>query len=174
MPKVIDEEEDNNNDLIAMNSPSSSQPQNRSKTKIEVDDDLAVAEQRAAFEEKMALKESQGQELDKMSKVLGDELKQLQSEVRVKRESEEQMKQVLKEYEKTISELIAEKEREKATYEEDKLKLCAERDQATEDLKVRKLIAFVDSIERMQSTIVRTAGSAKIIFESRRQETSKW
>lgn len=141
MPKaVIDEEEDNNNDLIAMNSPSSSSqnPQNRSKTsKIEVDqDDLAIAEQRAAFEEKMALKESQGQELDKMSRVLGDELKQLQSEVRVKRESEEQMKQVLKEYEKTISELIAEKEREKATYEEDKLKLCAERDQATEDLKV--------------------------------------
>ena len=178
MPKVIDEEEDNNNDLIAMNSPSSSsqnQSQNRSKTKINDDqDDLAIAEQRAAFEEKMALKESQGQELDKMSKVLGDELKQLQSEVRVKRESEEQMKQVLKEYEKTISELIAEKEREKATYEEDKLKLCAERDQATEDLKVRKLIAFVDSIERMQSTIVRTAGSAKIIFESRRQETSKW
>jgi len=141
MPKaVIDEEEDNNNDLIAMNSPSSSSqnPQNRSNTsKIEVDqDDLAIAEQRAAFEEKMALKESQGQELDKMSRVLGDELKQLQSEVRVKRESEEQMKQVLKEYEKTISELIAEKEREKATYEEDKLKLCAERDQATEDLKV--------------------------------------
>ena len=141
MPKaVIDEEEDNNNDLIAMNSPSSSSqnPQNRSKTsKIEEDqDDLAIAEQRAAFEEKMALKESQGQELDKMSRVLGDELKQLQSEVRVKRESEEQMKQVLKEYEKTISELIAEKEREKATYEEDKLKLCSERDQATEDLKV--------------------------------------
>ena len=141
MPKaVINEEEDNNNDLIAMNSPSSSSqnPQNRSNTsKIEVDqDDLAIAEQRAAFEEKMALKESQGQELDKMSRVLGDELKQLQSEVRVKRESEEQMKQVLKEYEKTISELIAEKEREKATYEEDKLKLCAERDQATEDLKV--------------------------------------
>ena len=108
MPKaVIDEEEDNNNDLIAMNSPSSSsqnQSQNRSKTKINDDqDDLAIAEQRAAFEEKMALKESQGQELDKMSKVLGDELKQLQSEVRVKRESEEQMKQVLKEYEKTIS-----------------------------------------------------------------------
>jgi len=151
MPKVIDEEEDNNNDLIAMNSPSSSQPQNRSKTKIEVDDDLAIAEQRAAFEEKMALKESQGQELDKMSKVLGDELKQLQSEVRVKRESEEQMKQVLKEYEKTISELIAEKEREKATYEEDKLKLCAERDQATEDLKNTEA-AFADVHRKYERT----------------------
>ena len=142
MPKaVIDEEEDNNNDLIAMNSPSSSSqnPQNRSNTsKIEVDqDDLAIAEQRAAFEEKMALKESQGQELDKMSRVLGDELKQLQSEVRVKRESEEQMKQVLKEYEKTISELIAEKEREKVTYEDDRLRLMSERDQANDDLKVR-------------------------------------
>jgi len=155
MPKVIDEEEDNNNDLIAMNSPSSSsqnQSQNRSKTKINDDqDDLAIAEQRAAFEEKMALKESQGQELDKMSKVLGDELKQLQSEVRVKRESEEQMKQVLKEYEKTISELIAEKEREKATYEEDKLKLCAERDQATEDLKNTEA-AFADVHRKYERT----------------------
>jgi len=101
MPQIKDEEEDNNNDLIAMNSPSSrSQPQNRTKTKIEVEDDLAIAEQRAAFEEKMAKKESQGQELDKMSKNLSDELRLLQSEVRIKRESEEQMKQVLKEYEK--------------------------------------------------------------------------
>ena len=84
----------------------------------------------------MAKKESQMKELDRVSKSLSDELKALQTEVRVKRESEEQMKQVLKEYEKTISELIAEKEREKVTYEEDRLRLMAERDQATDDLKV--------------------------------------
>ena len=68
---------------------------------------------------------------------VSDELKALQMEVRVKRVSEEQMKQVLKEYEKTISELIAEKKREKVTYEEDKFRLMAERDQATDEVKVR-------------------------------------
>ena len=97
----------------------------------------AINEQRLAFQENMAKKDSQMKELDRVSKSLSDELKALQTEVRVKRESEEQMKQVLKEYEKTISELIAEKEREKVTYEEDRLRLMAERDQATDDLKVR-------------------------------------
>ena len=97
----------------------------------------AVTEQRIAFEENMAKKESQMKELDRVSRSLSDELKALQTEVRVKRESEEQMKQVLKEYEKTISELIAEKEREKVTYEDDRLRLMSERDQANDDLKVR-------------------------------------
>ena len=96
-----------------------------------------MTEQRIAFEENMAKKESQMKELDRVSRSLSDELKALQTEVRVKRESEEQMKQVLKEYEKTISELIAEKEREKVTYEDDRLRLMSERDQANDDLKVR-------------------------------------
>ena len=100
----------------------------------------AVTEQRIAFEENMAKKESQMKELDRVSRSLSDELKALQTEVRVKRESEEQMKQVLKEYEKTISELIAEKEREKVTYEDDRLRLMSERDQANDDLKVRFFI----------------------------------
>ena len=84
----------------------------------------------------MAKKESQMLELDRVSKSLSEELKSLRMEVKVKRDSEEQMKQVLKEYEKTISELIAEKEREKASYEEERLRLMAERDQSGEDLKV--------------------------------------
>merc|ERR1711983_401594 len=131
--------------------PATHQP-TRSKPTFEQDaEEEAVNEQRIAFEENMAKKESQMKELDRVSRSLSDELKALQSEVRVKRESEEQMKQVLKEYEKTISELIAEKEREKATYEEDKLKLCAERDQATEDLKNTEA-AFADVHRKYERT----------------------
>merc|ERR1739844_759401 len=68
-----------------------------------------------------------------------------------KRESEEQMKQVLKEYEKTISELIAEKEREKVTYEDDRLRLMSERDQANDDLKNVEA-AFADVHRKYERT----------------------
>ena len=95
-------------------------------------------EQRVAFEENMSKKENQMKELDRVSKSLSEELKNLHLEVKVKRDSEDQMKQVLKEYEKTISELVAEKEREKLTSEEERLRLIAERDQAVEDLRVSK------------------------------------
>ena len=99
-------------------------------------EDEAVNEQRMAFEENMSKKENQMKELDRVSKSLSEELKNLHLEVKVKRDSEDQMKQVLKEYEKTISELVAEKEREKLTSEEERLRLIAERDQAVEDLRV--------------------------------------
>ena len=101
-------------------------------------------EQRLAFEENMSKKESQMKELDRVSKSLSEELKHLQLEVKVKRDSEEQMKQVLKEYEKTISELVADKEREKLTYEEEQLRLKAERDQAVEDLRVSYFYNFFE------------------------------
>jgi len=155
------EEESNNNDLIAMNSPSrrasrpaTHQPTQRNKLNFDEDDmedHEAVNQQRLAFQENMAKKETQMKELDRVSKSLSDELKALQTEVRVKRESEEQMKQVLKEYEKTISELIAEKEREKVTYEEDRLRLMAERDQATDDLKNVEA-AFADVHRKYERT----------------------
>jgi chromosome segregation ATPase len=168
MPKTIideqeeeegeDNEESNNNDLIAMNSPSrrASRPAThqptRSKPTFEQDaEEEAVNEQRIAFEENMAKKESQMKELDRVSRSLSDERKALQSEVRVKRESEEQMKQVPKEYEKTISELIAEKEREKVTFEEDRLRLMAERDQSTDDLKNVEA-AFADVHRKYERT----------------------
>ena len=99
-------------------------------------------EQRVAFEENMSKKENQMKELDRVSKSLSEELKNLHLEVKVKRDSEDQMKQVLKEYEKTISELVAEKEREKLTSEEERLRLIAERDQAVEDLRVSKRVVF--------------------------------
>ena len=88
----------------------------------------------------MSKKESQMKELDRVSKSLSDELKNLQLEIKIKRDSEDQMKQVLKEYEKTISELVADKEREKLSYDEERLRLTAERDQAVEDLRVRSTI----------------------------------
>ena len=57
------------------------------------------------------------------------ELDALKREVRLRQGSEEQMKQVLAEYEKTISELIAEKEKEQQKFNDEKVRLVAERDQ---------------------------------------------
>lgn len=61
-----------------------------------------------------------------------NEVEALRREVRLRQGSEEQMKQVLAEYEKTISELIAGKEREQQRFEEEKARLVTERDQVTE------------------------------------------
>ncbi len=47
------------------------------------------------------------------------------------------MRQIVGEYEKTISQLIAEKEREKASQEASLQATIRERDQAVDDLKVR-------------------------------------
>ena len=58
-----------------------------------------------------------------------NEVDALRREVRLRQGSEEQMKQVLAEYEKTISELIAGKEREQQRFEEEKARLVTERDQ---------------------------------------------
>ena len=79
-------------------------------------------------------KDGQLTEMDKVVKSLEEEMKRLRMEVNARRESEEQMKQVLKEYEKTISELIAEKEKEREKFEFEKSKLEEERDQAAQDL----------------------------------------
>ena len=62
------------------------------------------------------------------------ELDKLKREMRVKNDSEEQMRQVLKEYEKTISDLIAEKENEKKRMELDIESAINEKNQAIEDL----------------------------------------
>lgn len=62
-----------------------------------------------------------------------DELDDLKREVRLRQGSEEQMKQVLAEYEKTISELIAEKEKDQQKFNEEKARIIAERDQVRQD-----------------------------------------
>lgn len=143
-----DETLNNNNDLIAMNSPS---PPKQAPRPERIEEDEAVNEQRLAFEENMSKKESQMKELDRVSKSLSDELKNLQLEIKIKRDSEDQMKQVLKEYEKTISELVADKEREKLSYDEERLRLTAERDQAVEDLRGVEA-AFADVHRKYERT----------------------
>jgi len=75
----------------------------------------------------------------------------LKHEVRARKESEEQMKQVLKEYERTISELIGEKERERQTFEEERSSLASERDQAAEDLRNVEA-AFADVHRKYERT----------------------
>ena len=64
-----------------------------------------------------------------MLRTVRGELDALKREVRQRQGSEEQMKQVLAEYERTISELIAEKEKDQQKFSEEKAKLAAERDQ---------------------------------------------
>ena len=90
--------------------------------------------QELEFQENLLKKDGQLTEMDRVVKSLEDEMKRLRIEVNARRESEEQMKQVLKEYEKTISELIAEKEKEREKFEFEKSKLEEERDQAAQDL----------------------------------------
>ena len=62
------------------------------------------------------------------------ELDKLRRELRLKNDSEDQMRQVLKEYEKTISDLIMEKENEKKRMELDIENAVNEKNQAVEDL----------------------------------------
>lgn len=57
----------------------------------------------------------------------------------------------MKEYEKTISELIAEKEKERARHEEERSLLGVERDQAAEDLKNVET-AFADVHRKYERT----------------------
>ena len=90
--------------------------------------------QELQFQENLLKKDSQLSEMDRVVKSLEDEMKRLRQEVNARRESEEQMKQVLKEYEKTISELIAEKEKERERFEIEKRRLEEEKDQAAQDL----------------------------------------
>lgn len=90
--------------------------------------------QELEFQENLLKKDGQLTEMDRVVKSLEEEMKRLRMEVNARRESEEQMKQVLKEYEKTISELIAEKEKEREKFEFEKSKLEEERDQAAQDL----------------------------------------
>ena len=90
--------------------------------------------QELQFQENLLKKDGQLTEMDRVVKSLEDEMKRLRLEVEARKESEEQMKQVLKEYEKTISELIAEKEKERERFEIEKTRLEEERDQASQDL----------------------------------------
>eukprot|EP00095_Tigriopus_kingsejongensis_P008046 snap_masked-scaffold201_size263271-processed-gene-1.11 protein:Tk08046 transcript:snap_masked-scaffold201_size263271-processed-gene-1.11-mRNA-1 annotation:"transforming acidic coiled-coil-containing protein 3-like" len=86
------------------------------------------------YQEHLLRKESQIAELEQIIQESLHTVETLKVEVKRRKESEEQMKQVLKEYEKTISELIAQKEKEREHFEEERQHMMAERDQAIVDL----------------------------------------
>jgi len=123
--EVEEETNSGSGDLIAMNSPSPTKPTRgvkSSRAKSEAEEDDAARE-----------------------------IEKLKEELRVRRESEDQMKQVLKEYEKTISELIADKERDKKSLEAEVAKMQQEKDQAVEDLQNVEA-AFADVHRKYERT----------------------
>ena len=103
------------------------------------------------FQQQLLKKESQIADLDRQVEGKLQAVDRLRQEVRQRRDSEEQMRQVLKEYEKTISELIAEKEKEKGRHEEERELLRRERDQAADDLRNVEA-AFADVHRKYERT----------------------
>lgn len=73
-------------------------------------------------------------ELESELRAKHNEVEKLKKDLKIRRESEEQMKQVLREYEKTISDLIAEKEGDKDKMEGDVTTAISEKAQAIDDL----------------------------------------
>lgn len=144
-----------NNDLIAMNSPSPAKSRICEEQASGVSSSGVAtgmsAKQRLDFEEQLLKKESRMAELERLITESAERTETIRAECARRRESEEQMKQVLKEYEKTISELIAEKEKERARHEEERSLLSAERDQAAEDLKNVET-AFADVHRKYERT----------------------
>lgn len=104
-----------------------------------------------SFQKNMQQKDQKYLALEQALSQKDVDIQRLKDELRLKRESEEQMKQVLKEYEKTISELISDKEREKGDLELEVRKLAGERDQASEDLKNVET-AFADVHRKYERT----------------------
>ncbi len=89
-------------DLMTMQSPS---PQKdisckRSITALSAEAGLLRAEEQHEWQEQVARKDSQINELDKLIEDNLVTIESLRAEVKMRKESEEQMKQVLKEYEK--------------------------------------------------------------------------
>eukprot|EP00096_Caligus_rogercresseyi_P011229 TRINITY_DN4352_c0_g1_i1.p1 TRINITY_DN4352_c0_g1~~TRINITY_DN4352_c0_g1_i1.p1 ORF type:complete len:392 (-),score=194.50 TRINITY_DN4352_c0_g1_i1:1291-2466(-) len=95
----------------------------------------ADAEQLNGFQEALAKKELKLQEAKNLRNQKHEDIERIKVEMEKRKDSEEQMKKVLEEYEKTIGELIAEKEKEKRKFEEEIAGLITERDQAAEDLR---------------------------------------
>lgn len=151
-----------NSDLIAMNSPSPAKSKPPCEDQASENGGVSKtlngggafgmsAKQRLEFEEQLLKKESRMAELERLITESAERTETFRAECAKRKESEEQMKQVLKEYEKTISELIAEKEKERARHEEERSLLGVERDQAAEDLKNVET-AFADVHRKYERT----------------------
>lgn len=145
-------------DLIAMNSPSPSKKGSKCSKKEDTDGDIQderVGEEarnrELEFQEGLLQREHKFAELEKELRNKEEEVEKLREELRTRREAEDQMKQVLKEYEKTISELIADKEKEKSKLEADVQRMVAEKEQAVEDLQNVEA-AFADVHRKYERT----------------------
>lgn len=146
-------------DLIAMNSPSPTKPARgesvrprevQQQEEEEQDEEQARARE-LEFQEGLLQRDRRHAELEAELAARGREVASMREELRVRRESEEQMKQVLKEYEKTISELISDKERDKSSLEADMARMQAEKEQATDDLQNVEA-AFADVHRKYERT----------------------
>ncbi|TRY76380.1 hypothetical protein TCAL_03841 [Tigriopus californicus] len=136
-------------DLIAMNSPSPQKSSGDSSTprsfpshaeggggprSNRAQGSVGASPHQLEFQEQLLRKESQIAELEQIIQESLSTIEALKIEVKRRKESEDQMKQVLKEYEKTISELIAQKEKEKEQFQTERQTMMSERDQAVMDL----------------------------------------
>ena len=108
-------------DLIAMNSPSPKKPASEPSLALNNlrGNDLDPIST-PSFNDQLQKKETQIANLQAIASERNIEIDRLREESKKLKDSEDQMKQVLMEYEKTISELIAEKEKEKCKAEEER------------------------------------------------------
>ena len=127
-----------NNDEAPCNS--SSTPASPQKSAMET----LTPQQILEVQERLLKKDSQIAELSR-------QLEKFRQECKRRKDSEEQMKQVLKEYEKTIGELIDEKDKEKEKADRDKMALMAEKEQSAEDLRNVEA-AFADVHRKYERT----------------------
>ena len=79
------------------------------------------------------MKGTQPTEMDRLIKSLEDEKERLRAEIKAMRESEEHLTRVIHRYEETISDLIAEKEKEREQFDMERGIFHEELDQALQD-----------------------------------------
>jgi len=103
------------------------------------------------FQENLMQREQRLIELQKELEQKTREVAELKKSLSTKLDSEGQMKEVVAEYEKTISELISDKEREKAQLENDVTRMISEKNQAIEDLRNVEA-AFADVHRKYERT----------------------
>jgi len=128
--------------LIDMNSPSPAKKGGSSKIREEeeeecLEEEVDDEEQRIRekeFQEGLLQREQKLMELQKELEIKVSEVDTLKEELNKKLDSENQMKEVVAEYEKTISELISDKEKEKEQLQVDVERMISEKNQAVEDL----------------------------------------
>merc|ERR1711915_390534 len=125
-----------------MNSPSPAKKGGSSKIREEeegecLEEEVDDEEQRIRekeFQEGLLQREQKLMELQKELEIKVSEVDTLKEALNKKLDSENQMKEVVAEYEKTISELISDKEKEKEQLQVDVERMISEKNQAVEDL----------------------------------------